>query len=431
MDYELHHSPSINLNEFDHINRNDDNNHGIPQIKYDDDIISYGHYAIMRKTFDVNSCKLVRFDKENKYFYFYKRKILTNSLIGMRFGSTFELPSNDKSLKIVNIEDYIATKTDPIGESGMQKDNRSIRDDNSSQKLSRNDIEKIKRETSGEAVIKSLIENSKTFGEKNVFAQAKYLQKKQQKYMNLYTVLKPTIKFLMEMYYSQGPAKNNYLRLDSLAQILTFSNIMSDGRYMVIDSNLGILSSAIMEKTSGKCQIIQIETKEVGNASQRQAVYALNYPKSVLEQCLSCISIYQVAKLLNETEHNDTFKSLTYHNLLKQRKSEKLQLEEQKATNLLREKNLDALLIMSKEYDPYCLAQILLKFLSPSRPLVIFSPTIEPLKNCFVKLKSDCVFLRLSETWLRKYQVLNDRTRPEMIMNASSGFILTGIKVIN
>lgn len=113
-------------------------------------------------------------------------------------------------MKLINLSDYISDDINNYDESNniAQKDNRFIRDDNSSQKLSRNDIEKIKKEGSGEEVIKSLIENSITFEEKNIFSQAKYLQKKQQKYSSFLTVLKPTIKFLMEMYYFQGPMKN-------------------------------------------------------------------------------------------------------------------------------------------------------------------------------------------------------------------------------
>lgn len=37
--------------------------------------------------------------------------------------------------------------------------------------------------------------------------------------------------------------------------------------------------------------------------------------------------------------------------------------------------------------------------------------------------------LRLSDTWMREYQVLEGRTHPNMNMTQSGGFILTGTKL--
>lgn len=133
-----------------------------------------------------------------------KQKINITSLKGQKFGSTFEL-LNDKTLKLVNFHDYVLSRKTVSSET---KDNRFLVDDNNSQKLSKDEIEKIKKEVSSHELIKKIVENSSTFEDKNKFSQQKYLAKKQQKYVNLYTVLKPNIKFLMEMYFSKGPAKN-------------------------------------------------------------------------------------------------------------------------------------------------------------------------------------------------------------------------------
>ncbi|OTF69097.1 Gcd10p-like protein [Euroglyphus maynei] len=178
----------------------------------DDNIIQSEHFVIMRKTFKANTCKLIKLGRE-KYFFFFKHKILTESLVGQKYGLTFELTS-DKTLKSVNLIDYLDlinpnSNSNSNDDGNCQpKDNRFLVDNNSSQKLTRNDIEKIKKEKSGQQVIQTLVENSATFVEKNVFSQVKYLQKKQKKYVCLVTVTKPTAKLLMEMYYSQSPSKN-------------------------------------------------------------------------------------------------------------------------------------------------------------------------------------------------------------------------------
>merc|ERR1712183_277052 len=43
--------------------------------------------------------------------------------------------------------------------------------------------------------------------------------------------------------------------------------------------------------------------------------------------------------------------------------------------------------------------------------------------------KKLAINLRLSDTWMREYQVLPGRTHPSMNMTQSGGFILTGIKL--
>lgn len=199
----------------------------------DNNIIQSEHYVIMRKSFKSNTCKLIKLGREKygifcnlkqkffflnylfscRYFFFFKHKILTDSLVGQKYGSTFELTS-DKTLKLVNLIDYLdpmnqnSNSNDDINNINQPKDNRFLVDNNSSQKLTRDDIEKIKKEKSGQQVIQTLVKNSATFEDKNVFSQVKYLQKKQQKYVCLVTVMKPTAKLLMEMYYSQSPSKN-------------------------------------------------------------------------------------------------------------------------------------------------------------------------------------------------------------------------------
>ena len=43
--------------------------------------------------------------------------------------------------------------------------------------------------------------------------------------------------------------------------------------------------------------------------------------------------------------------------------------------------------------------------------------------------KKLAINLRLSDTWMREYQVLEGRTHPSMNMTQSGGFILTGTKL--
>ncbi len=240
----------------------------------------------------------------------------------------------------------------------------------------------------------------------------------------------------------------SYLRVDSLSQMLSLCNVMSGGKYIVLDTHLGILTAAVVERLGTEGSVIQVYTDVGPVTSYRQAVDALNLPKETINKILFGIQINQVFQLLhnkecfesNELEDKSdlTFKKESEksiddfnagNNDEKNMRKEMRRLEAKKAIEILREKNIDGLLVMSKNFDPLNIVELLLNFLSNSRPFAIFSPNIEPLNNCYVALKKSSVFLRLSETWLRKYQVLPDRTRPEMLMSASSGYLLSGIKV--
>jgi tRNA (adenine-N(1)-)-methyltransferase non-catalytic subunit len=88
-------------------------------------------------------------------------------------------------------------------------------------------------------------------------------------------------------------------------------------------------------------------------------------------------------------------------------------------------------LVIATRYEPTETLLKMLPYLSASCPFVIYSEFIEPLTECFRELqnKSLAINLRLSDTWTREYQVLPDRTHPNMNMSQSGGFLLTGIKL--
>lgn len=63
------------------------------------------------------------------------------------------------------------------------RDNRDLKDENQSQKLSRDEIENMKEKgVIGSEMVGQLIKNSETFQQKTKFSQAKFLKKKAKKY---------------------------------------------------------------------------------------------------------------------------------------------------------------------------------------------------------------------------------------------------------
>lgn len=88
-------------------------------------------------------------------------------------------------------------------------------------------------------------------------------------------------------------------------------------------------------------------------------------------------------------------------------------------------------IIIAVRYDPTETLLGLWPYLAPSSPFVVYCEYIEPLTECFMELqkKKIAINLRLSDTWMREYQVLEGRTHPSMNMSQSGGFILTGTKL--
>uniref|UniRef100_A0A2H6N6W9 tRNA (adenine(58)-N(1))-methyltransferase non-catalytic subunit TRM6 n=1 Tax=Micrurus carvalhoi TaxID=3147026 RepID=A0A2H6N6W9_9SAUR len=90
-------------------------------------------------------------------------------------------------------------------------------------------------------------------------------------------------------------------------------------------------------------------------------------------------------------------------------------------------------LIVASRFHPTSLLLLLLELVAPSRPFVVYCQFKEPLLECYTKLreKGGVINLKLSETWLRNYQILPDRSHPKSIMSGGSGYLLTGITVKN
>ena len=103
-----------------------------------------------------------------------------------------------------------------------------------------------------------------------------------------------------------------------------------------------------------------------------------------------------------------------------------------KSYNLLKQGKMDGLIIACKQHPTNILLS-LVKYLSYSRPFVVYSPYKEPLLETYQAIKETgkSVMVTLSETWLRNYQILPERSHPEVLMSGGGGYILSGIYVDN
>lgn len=418
-------------------------------------MISEGKYVILKKENVIKAAEIRKGRKET----FEKSHFFLDNAIGCPLGSIFEV----KGSKLCRLDtredvDELLIATHDTGDE--DKNNQFLQTDGSSQKLSRDEIMNLKAQgVSGKDIVEHLVENSTTFKDRTQFSQAKYKKKKMKKHVVRFSILRPTTDLIAQMYYARGATKICELRLDSLSQILTLSNVKAHCRIMVVESCQGMVAGALLDRMGGLGSLIQIYS---GDFPGRQALDYFNFPKSFME-CLCGFPMDKITTLgqntddelkrksadrfsngedRSRTETKETVPDGSSHFVPEEvagnslSEEEKLtrrmrrQNEDTKAREELEKGNLDSLVVVSR-FQPSPIVLSLIPRLAPSRPFVIFCPYKEPLMECYVNLreKGAAINIHLTETWLRHYQVLPARTHPEIAMNGSGGYLLSGITV--
>ncbi|NXH10072.1 TRM6 methyltransferase, partial [Bucco capensis] len=419
---------------------------------------------------------------------FEKQWFYLDNAIGHIYGTTFEVTSGGNLQPKQEVEET-TTETKAAG-----TDNRNIVDDGRSQKLTHDDIKALKdKGIKGQEIVQQLIENSTTFRDKTEFAQDKYIKKKKKKYEAVITIVKPSTRILSTMYYAREPGKINHLRYDTLAQMLTLGNVHAGNKMIVMETCAGLVLGAVMERMGGYGTIIQlypgggpvraatgcfgfpkhffdhlhefplskvhsllsgtfstetlpaeaeenllVEEESNGLADEKQTS-----PQETEEEAAA-----EAAMESNQTEEQETMDMSAEDAELKEHKEKEVkenvriftekqrkQWERRKklleTAALLKEKNADGLIVASK-FHPTPLVLPLLEFVAPSRPFVVYCQYKEPLLDCYTKLRErgGVINLKLSETWLRNYQVLPDRSHPKLTMSGGGGYLLSGITVV-
>lgn len=433
-----------------------------------------GHHVVLKRDDVFKAVQVYRRRKiifEKQWFYL-------DNAIGHKYGTTFEV-SVGGALQPLKAK---SEEIEELNDAGV--DNRNIIDDGKSQKLSRDDIEALKDQgLKGQVIVKHLIENSTTFRDKTGFAQEKYIRKKKKKYEAFITILKPTTRIMAMMYHCREPSKICHLRYDTLAQMLAFGNIHAGCKIIVAETCAGLVLGSVMERLGGYGSVIHMYP---GSMPIRAAMENFGFPNSFYDH-LHDFPINQLNSLLsgsfsaeNETLQNqtkvvsgeddrsplstqrgdgvpcaETMMDITQageteakdvaceetenkdqnadrkSNVAERKSKQEDRLKKlQAAAAALQERNADGLIIASRLY-PSPLLLSLLEFVAPSRPFVVYCQYKEPLLTCYSDLRErgGVINLRLSETWLRGYQVLPNRTHPRLTMSGGGGYILTGITV--
>ena len=209
-----------------------------------------------------------------------KRKYNTQNLIGLPYGTVLEvgrdeliplpdgedlLPSEIDVESLINPKDaIIATSNDAAAVNGSTKnDNRNLVDDNTSQKLSSDHVQKLVNDTStsGSQIVATLISNSATFESKTAFSQAKYVKRKQMKYQLRCRIVRITPATLCSAMHLKDSRRISNLRDDTLGQILSNANICAGQRVVVMDTAVqGIITASCVRRMGGYGSVIALHS---------------------------------------------------------------------------------------------------------------------------------------------------------------------------
>lgn len=381
-----------------------------------------------------------------------KDKIDLSCVIDKPFWTVFKMIPSKGSKREFTLE--VCSQTEDFSKDfTCGADNRNITDDGSSQTLTSDDINEMRESgLSAQLILEKIIENSKTFKEKTEYSQEKYLKKKEKKYFEYIIIREPTIRLLSEIFYSRDQTKVLGLRHDALSQLYTLANIQHNGTYALFENGTqGLVGAGILNYLSENGLLINLT---INNQPQKQAILAMNFETDKLSQFVSV----KLRDLINSTQNknieaengniekissNQSDSSLQTNvepSPIKRKhstdetdcpKKPRWTEDLEKAVATLKEKKLNGIIIVAKEY-PLNILTLLLPYLKPSSQLVIYCQYREPLVQLYVELKKrrDIIGLHLLENWLRLYQILPERTHPDVTMNCT-GHLLTGIKILN
>ncbi|XP_033222020.1 tRNA (adenine(58)-N(1))-methyltransferase non-catalytic subunit TRM6-like [Belonocnema kinseyi] len=427
-------------------------------------LVRNGDYVIVKK----NNFKKVHKVSERSILILGKEQIETKCIVGKEFWTTFEVIPSENNKEIYTLLPVIkAESLDKLNyDLPCGLDNRSINDDGTSQQLTKDEILGLRKAgKSSREIVSSLIENSSSFCAKTEYSQQKYIRKKEKKYFQYLTICRPTIELLHEIYFHQDYTKISCLRVDTLAQTLSYCDIKSAGMYLLYDSGSSGLPAASILNRIGSNTDGSLLHIHPGSEAQMAIIHAMNFPEEQLNR-LHNISITKFIKRVikveivrsnlsvktansspnNEIKPNSrasfsepqmATETSIMQNELKRKNTElsgpsfpKKESKISDAMDHLKTERAEALVVIAREH-PRNLIEFLIPFLKKSRPFVIYHSSREPLQDTYVLLKQKftVVNLKLFSTFLRSYQVLTDRTHPDIVSNNQSGYILTGYLV--
>ncbi|KAI8099696.1 adenine(58)-N(1)-methyltransferase non-catalytic subunit TRM6 [Halteromyces radiatus] len=202
----------------------------------------------------------------------------SNNLIDQPFGVSYEIYDNKGNIR--PIKNYALEAVEET-----KANNQNIRDTKAVQALTHEEVEKLKKEgESGilqpEQIIQRIMESHSEFDKKTEYSKFKYIERKKKKFMKLFTPVRPTLYSIANYFFTKNPDKINFLRVDTLSQLLNKANVRANSKLLIVDDTQGLLVAAAAERMAGYGTIVGIHEGENHNFD---VVRYMNFSKRILD----------------------------------------------------------------------------------------------------------------------------------------------------
>ncbi|KAL7412032.1 Gcd10p family-domain-containing protein [Mrakia frigida] len=363
----------------------------------------------------------------------------SSALLNQPYGITYQIveptePGAKPTLRalkgegLADVEDTMAT-------------NELIEEGNEQQLLTDEEIKALKASgASAQDIIAKQIERHTAFHLKTDYSKEKYKKRKEKKFGRSFRPLAPTVPNLLSYHVDRQASYVMNLREDTFAQLLSFANIRSGGRYLVVDDCGGLVVGGILERMGGKGKIMTFSDSDSAPA-HNILMTQMNYPKELIEETVKVLNWAEseedwiAPEKLEELPPRPAFQpGEATQKIDRERAKIKKRLATKQALEVVRDElhlgEWDGLVIASN-YEPYSIIEKLTKYLAGSANIVVYSPYLQVLTAAHTSMRAHTIYLNpsITESWLRKWQVLPGRTHPFMNMSGSGGFLLTATKV--
>ncbi|KAI9512878.1 Gcd10p-domain-containing protein [Russula earlei] len=384
-------------------------------------LIHAGDTVLLRvPTGDIKSCKLEADSVINlgKFGSF-----PADALINQPYGLTYEVAN--KTINVIpppaveELEDTDAT-------------NELINDGQFVQPLTAAEIEALKQSgVHATEIIKKQIEMHANYSLKTEYSKDKYKKRKAAKYSKSFTTVQPTLFNVCEYWFTKDQTRILGMRIDTISQMMHLGNVRPGGRYIAVDDASGLVVSALLERLGGNGRLITI--CDVDSPPAYPVMTQMNFPKELTVDILSSLNWATADEIhtpivLSAELSTGSYGSEKHKTRLSKRKSVSDALFNVREELFSGE--FEGLFIASV-YDPLSILGRLFPYLGGSASMVVYSPHLQVVSDLQATLRTDPQYLapNISESWLRRYQVLPGRTHPLMTTSGGGGYLLHAIKI--
>lgn len=224
-------------------------------------------------------------DNETKFSFAYatrtatvkmgKKPIRCEALIGAAYGSFFDvvngklIPTNPNAHKEA-LEDLVGDES--TGTAAV--DNRHLSDYNNTQGMTQDEVKDMKEAGQKTELVRKLAENSASWNKRTEYSQQKYILKKTQKHQVLVQVVRPTAALITKAYFAKKAFRTLHMRPDTIAHIMSLSNLQSGLRTLIIDDCIGLILGTALERANGRGAVYNLHQ---GNDCNPSALRLFNF----------------------------------------------------------------------------------------------------------------------------------------------------------